>query len=486
MKIPRALEPLLNASAAGGRLRDVVVAAEDQSEIAAVVRLVAEALDESTKGAVQESCAPTVDLTTACSIIEELHFLHPRGKQMLAFFRDRLVIKTKAKQFITVMAADIEDVVVLDSIPKDQKNRVLIMLNFREDAGIKNGNTRMRACVIQVTGDQQLDIQHPKDASKRLSGIAAVVICQAIGTFFKPGVADTAAFHGSDAKIFRSCTDTAAVEAYVKARNGFLFPLQHGLCFLESPPIFIHTGKIRSVDFARANGASATFDFQVHLRNGAIEEFSNISRHELSCIQNWVDTLRLPVGFPETSGSDQGGPDGEAAAGDEASSDDASDEDFDPYTKRAKIQKVEEDNSGAESSLGEFTSDDDDDGDGDCELVDEEDMKLSDLRKHLETEKETKRMDISKTVETQGTVANSAGEGYVRTDTRKGNGGSDGERDESDESDEDFDVEQDSDCDSGNNSGDDSSDGECELVDEADMKLSHLQKQLEAEKSNPS
>ena len=111
---------------------------------------------------------------------------------------------------------------------------------------------------------------------------------------------------------------------------------------------------------------------------------------------------------------------------------------------------------------------------------------MSDLRKQLETEKETKRMDISKTVETQGTVANSAGEGYVRTDTRKGNGGSDGERDESDESDEDFDVEQDSDCDSGNNCGDDSSDGDCELVDEEDMKLSHLQKQLEAEKSNPS
>lgn len=473
MKIPPALESLLNASAAGGRLRDAIAAAEEQSEIAAVIGLVAEALGDSTKRAVQESCAPPVDLMTAGSVIDELLFLHPRGRQKLAFFDDRLVIKT-SKQDITMLAADIEDVVVLDSIPKDQKNRVFIMLNFREDAGIRNGKTKMRACVIQVTGDQQLDIQHPKDASKRLSGIAAVVICQAIGTC---GITGKAAFHGSDARVFRSGTDTAAVEAYVKARNGFLFPLQHGLCFLESPPIFIHTGKIRSVDFARANGASATFDFQVHLKNGAIEEFSNISRHELGCIQNWVDALRLPVGFPETSDSDEGGPDspGEAAAGDEASSDDASDEDFNPYAKRAKKQKLGDDNQEADgtggvrgetscSSLGESSSDDGDDGD-DCELVDEEDVKLSDLRKQLETEKEMKRMDISKMVRVQGR-ASGAGK------THKGGDGSDGE------SDEDFKVGQDSECDS----GDDSSDGDCELVDEEDMKLSDLQKQMETEK----
>ncbi len=472
MKTPPALESLLNASAAGRRLRDVIVAAEEQSEIGAFIGLVAEALGDSTKRAVHENGengAQPVDLTTAGSVIDELLFLHPRGKQKLGFFGDRLVVKT-SKQDVTIMAADIEDVVVLDSIPKDRKNRVLIMLNFREDAGIKNGKTKLRACVIQVTGDQQLDIQHPKDASKRLSGIAAVVICQAIGTC---GITDKAAFHGSDRNIFSSCTDTAAVEAYVKARNGFLFPLQHGLCFLESPPIFIHAGKIRSVDFARANGASATFDFQVHLKNGGIEEFSNISRHELGCMQNWVDKTRLPVGFPETSDSDEGGPGGEAAAGDEASSDDASDEDFDPYTKSVKKRKYGKDGdddddhgtggadgAGGEtscSSLGESSSDDNGDDGDDCELVDEEDMKLSDLRKHLEAEKEMKRVDVSNMVRVQGKAVSD------------------------DESDEDFDEEQDSEGDG--SSDDDGDDGDdCVLVDEEDMKLSDLRKHLEGEK----
>lgn len=144
---------------------------------------------------------------------------------------------------------------ILDSIPKDTKNRVWILLNFKEygiillryllympmltildciscrGANILNGKTRMRACVIQVQADQEIDIPHPKDPSSRLSGNAAVVLCQAIGCC---GIIDPRIFHSSSPDVFKSCTSTSAVEAFVKARQGHLFPLQRGICFLES------------------------------------------------------------------------------------------------------------------------------------------------------------------------------------------------------------------------------------------------------------
>lgn len=457
MKIPPTIEGLTNASTAGRRLYDVLVATPEHGEVARVVRLIAEALAgvgsalHSKRIPDQDDSTPAVDLATASSVIDELFFLHPRGKQAVGFFPDRLVVKT-SKQDITIMATDVEDVVVLDSIPKDKKNRVFIMLNFKEVSAVMNGKKKMRACVIQVTGDQQLDIQHPKDATKRLSGIAAVVICQAIGTC---GITGKAAFHASDAKVFRSCSETAAVEAYVKARNGYLFPLLNGLCFLESPPIFIHKDKIRSVDFSRANGASATFDFQIHLKSRAIEEFSNISRHELGCLQNWVENLKLPVGFPETSEEEE-----EAVSGDEASLEEDSDEDFDPYRKRAKKQKVDAanacnspqlaDDGASGSGSSDSSSGDDDDG---VELVDEEDMKLSDLQRRLETERETKRIDAAK---------------VVRVGERHGSGGV-----ETDDSDKSFDEEE---CDG--DTDDDSDDGDARLVDEEDLKLSDLEKHL--------
>jgi hypothetical protein len=460
MKVPEAIQSLAKNGKAGQRLVEVVSGAPEDSEVAQVVQLVAQALAERPHGkvAANGNIAPPVDLSEAASVVDDLFFLHPRGKHQLAFFGEKLVVKT-SKQDVTFMASDVGDVVILDSIPKDTKNRVYIMLNFKEEASIMNGKTKMRACVIQVTGDQQLDIQHPKDPAKRLSGIAAVVICQAIGCF---GITGKATFHSSAAGVFRSCSGTAAVEAFVKARQGFLFPLLDGLCFLESPAIFIHKDKIRSVDFARAGGASSTFDFQVHLKNGAIDEFSNISRHELGCIQSWVEKLELPVGFPET---DSEGEEGEAAGGNnetcnEASSD-ASDEDFDPYKKRAKKQKVDEGGEDGKSSDSSADSSSDDDSGG-VELVDEEGgMKLSDLNKRLDTEREMKLKDQ---------------EDHQEHRAGGRNGGKEGCRNSSDDSDEDFDEGAESETDEESDS-----DGEVELVDEPDMKLSALRKHLDEE-----
>lgn len=445
MRVPQAIESLTSSgTVASKRLKEIIAAAPEDGDVAQVVHLISEVLASENangekgvnKNAAQENVASpvAVDLSMAASVIDELFFLHPRGKQKLGFFGDRLVVKT-AKQDIIIMASDVEDVVILDSIPKDTKNRVYIMLNFREDAGIKNGKTKMRACVIQVTSEQQLDIMNPKDATQRLSGYAAVVICQAIGMCGITG--DKAAFHGSDAAVFRSCTNTAAVEAYVKARSGFLFPLKNGLCFLETPPIFIHKKKIRSVEFARANGTSATFDFQIHTKNGAIEEFSNISRHELGCIQNWVADSKLPVGFPEDETSDEeeaekGDGKEVANSADEPSSND-DDSDFDPFVKkRAKKQRTE----GGDADEGESSDEDDESSsDDDVELVDEDDMKVSALKKLLKDEQND--LEAAK----------------AEVDPQK--------EDDSDASDEDFDAERDEPEES-----DSDSDGSVELVDE--------------------
>lgn len=39
-----------------------------------------------------------------------------------------------------------------------------------------------------------------------------------------------------------------------------------GLCFVERPATFIPKDSISSVEFARAGGVSATFDFYVHTK----------------------------------------------------------------------------------------------------------------------------------------------------------------------------------------------------------------------------
>ena len=46
--------------------------------------------------------------------------------------------------------------------------------------------------------------------------------------------------------------------------TGYLFPMAAGLCFVERPATFVPKDSISSVEFARAGGGSATFDFMVH------------------------------------------------------------------------------------------------------------------------------------------------------------------------------------------------------------------------------
>jgi len=51
------------------------------------------------------------DLSKACSVVEELMFLHPKGKQSLGFFPDRLVIQT-SKQQMVILSSDVTNIVV--------------------------------------------------------------------------------------------------------------------------------------------------------------------------------------------------------------------------------------------------------------------------------------------------------------------------------------------------------------------------------------
>lgn len=67
--------------------------------------------------------------------------------------------------------------------------------------------------------------------------------CSAIGI---PGTS----FTSPDPDYFVSSDEAAGVEAFVKARQGFLFPLPQGLCFLESVSLW-HDGCVVTLALSR-------------------------------------------------------------------------------------------------------------------------------------------------------------------------------------------------------------------------------------------
>lgn len=62
------------------------------------------------------------------------------------------------------------------------------------------------------------------------------------------------------------------------------------------PQIFIPLEQIKAVDFARASGMSQTFDVHVHLREGGLQEFSQIPQNEATGLQQYMAKQGVAVG----------------------------------------------------------------------------------------------------------------------------------------------------------------------------------------------
>jgi len=135
------------------------------------------------------------------------------------------------------------------------------------------------------------------------------------------------------------------------------------------PAIFIPTSKISSLDFARAGGASSTFDLHVFMKDGSFHEFSNISRHELGAMEDWAKAVDLPIGSPL---SEDDGTCNEESQMEMDEEDDEDDDDFNPFDD-SKREKNEDDSSDEDSSV---------------ELVSEEDFTMDNLKKMMDDDEE--------------------------------------------------------------------------------------------------
>ncbi len=355
-----------------------------------------------------------------------------RGKFDVAFLSDRFVLKN-AKTDVVVPYEAVENIIILDAIPKATKGRVQLYFHLNNKAKVINGKKELTAIVLQVLATQELAMDHPTIPGQKLEGAAAVVLCQAFGAALSP----RQVFAAPNAELFTSSEGHAAVQTTIKASPGNLFPLAEGLCFLETPATFLPLSSITSIEFARANGASSTFDLYIHLKNGNTMEFSTISRSELPALENYVRSTKLAVGPPAGSSDEEEGEEaedgvdgsgGKRKAGADSDSDDPDDEDFNPIDssdeeekdggkkkkeKQPKMKKQKKDDvetaAGVEGDAGvdddeeeeeeaESDSSDDDesdsddssddsDDDGSVEIVSEDEFSMGQLQNMMKSEK---------------------------------------------------------------------------------------------------
>ncbi|KAG7670287.1 hypothetical protein KSW81_002854 [Nannochloris sp. 'desiccata'] len=426
------LAPLKEAVAglpSGNKLIAALEAADNSraAPVELITSVVIEAKSQSVNAA---AAAARVDLSNATSLISQMQFISPRGKFDVAFLSDRFVLNN-AKTDVVVPYEVVENIIILDAIPKDTKGKVQLYFHLNNKAKVISGKKTLSAIVLQVLATQELSMDHPTIPGQKLEGAAAVVLCQAFGAVLSP----RQVFAAPNAELFTSSEGHAAVQTTIKVSQGNLFPLAEGLCFLETPATFIPLSVITSVEFARANGASSTFDFYIHFKHGDTMEFSTISRSELPAIENYVRSTQLAVGPPaassdeeeaeEDAGDGSGKRKGGAGADAASDSDDPDDEDFNPvessdndeedgeqrvkHPKKKKHKKEsaaaaagvegpeeqiddieeeeEEEEEDEDSDSTDSSESDSSDDDGSVEIVSEDEFSMSQLQNMMKSEK---------------------------------------------------------------------------------------------------
>eukprot|EP00877_Chromochloris_zofingiensis_P001952 jgi/Chrzof1/11758/Cz06g08180.t1 len=175
-------------------------------------------------------------------------------------------------------------------------------LHNHRDSTVMNGKTRLEMIVIQMLADTTLQLPVPpglEHLGPTLSGPAAVVLCQLLGGMLEHAGPDT--WLSTNPDTFKSAKGDLCVAAYIKANQGWLFPMERALCYIGKPALFIRHADIRAVEFQRANKTSSTFDMVIHATGKPIE-FGQIEQAQLSHIQAYFARSRVQMTAGDANG----------------------------------------------------------------------------------------------------------------------------------------------------------------------------------------
>lgn len=71
---------------------------------------------------------------------------------------------------------------------------------------------------------------------------------------------------------------TPAIGCAYKQAAGFLYPLEKGFVYVHKPPMYIRFEEISTVNFARSDVSTRSFDFEVELKAGVTHVFNSVEK----------------------------------------------------------------------------------------------------------------------------------------------------------------------------------------------------------------
>lgn len=152
-----------------------------------------------------------------------------------------------------------------------------------------HGKQRLRALLFSTDQSDIVSITDPLMPSESIKGSLGVVLFQALT---KMGVASSSLLKSGS---FLSTAGHKTVSAVVRVNQGWLFPLESAICFVERPPLLFNHADIIAVQPDRTESWNTTFDLMIYLADGDFLHLQQIDASELNCLVNYLETHKIKV-----------------------------------------------------------------------------------------------------------------------------------------------------------------------------------------------
>lgn len=220
-------------------------------------------------------------------IFSELQCVTPRGRYDIKIFPTFIQLHGKTFDYKIPLTT------ILRLFRLPNKDQVFFVLSL--DPPIKQGQTRYPFLILLFNKEEEISLdmnltdelkeKYDGKLQETMSGSIVDVLGQIMKTLVQRKITLPAIQSSSDPAI--SCS--------YKAAAGSLYPLERGFIFMHKPPIHIRFDEITVVNFARSEGSTKSFDFEVETKNGIVHTFSSIRKDEYSKLYDFAIGKNLRV-----------------------------------------------------------------------------------------------------------------------------------------------------------------------------------------------
>lgn len=220
----------------------------------------------------------------------ELQCLTPRGRYDIKLFPSFIQLHGKTFDY----KIPVSTVLRLFQLPHKDGRQSFFVLSL--DPPIVQGQTRYQFLQLLFLLEDEETVVLDMDEDELKEKFEGKLTKQLTGPFVNifANVVKAVTNKRINTPDYKNLTNSAISCSY-KNNNGLLYPLERGFMYVHKPAIHIRFEEISSINFARSDGSTRSFDLEIETKANTTHIFNSIEKEEYPRLYDYVTKKKLRI-----------------------------------------------------------------------------------------------------------------------------------------------------------------------------------------------